>query len=189
MPMNYHIQFIMSKKLILFIILFIPSIVFSLSKDNVILSKCIDGDTARIIVNNEEVKVRFIGIDSPESAIPNEEPEKYGVEASNYTCKKLKSAKKIVLEYEDKSDRKDKYGRTLAYVFVDDKLLQELIVKNGYAKVKYINEDYKYYIKLINAEEKAKTNKKGIYSEENNDNYIIKFAKKIFSNILKEIFN
>ena len=186
------------KKIVFLIILFFPFIVLASTKDTVTLSKCVDGDTARFILNKEEIKVRFIGIDTPESVKPNTEVEPYGKEASNYTCKKLKNAKKIVLEYEEKKDKIDRYGRYLAYVFVDDKLLEELIVKNGYANLKYINSNYKYYDELIKAEEIAKKNKKNIYSDDeyvNNElkddieKIVKKYTKKILSNILKEIFN
>ena len=175
----------------------IPLNVFASTKEKVILYKCVDGDTARFLLNKEEIKVRFIGIDTPESVKPNEEVQRFGKSAANYTCKKLKNADKIEIEYEPKAEKNDKYGRTLAYVFVDDKLIEELIVKNGYAKVKYIKEDYKYYDKLINAELKAIKNKKGIYSdseyteeeiEKNIVKYIKKYCKKLLSNILKEIF-
>jgi len=182
------------KKLLL-IILFIPITVLGLSKDEVEFFRCVDGDTARFIRDKKEIKVRFLGIDSPEIEKPNQEAEAYGDAAKNYTCNRLKRAKKVYLEYDEKSDKVDKYDRVLAYVFVDDKLLEESIVKNGYAKVKYINKNYKYYDKLINAEESAKINKKGIYSEETDEiseekimSYIKKYCKKILSNILREIF-
>lgn len=191
------IRYINMKKILLIILLLIPLNIFAVTKDNAILYKCVDGDTARFLVNKEEVKVRFIGINSPESVKPNEEAEPYGKEASNYTCRKLKNAEKIVLEYEDKAENNDKYGRKLAYVFVDGKLLEELIVKNGYAEVKYINSNYKYYNTLIEAQNKAIENKKGIYSDSDYSEekmkkdivkIIKKYSNKIFSNILREIF-
>jgi micrococcal nuclease len=185
------------KKIVILLLLLFPYTIFANAKDNVSFYKCVDGDTARFILNKKEIKVRLIGIDAPESVKPNEKAEPYGKKASNYTCNKLKRAKKIVLEYEPKTEKKDKYGRVLAYVFVDDKLLEESIVKNGYAKVKYIKSDYKYYDKLNKAELTAINNKKGIYQdgEEKTEDlekglakYIKKYCKKILSNILREIF-
>ena len=182
------------KKIIVILLLLIPLNIYASTKERVYLSKCIDGDTARLIINNKEEKVRFLGIDSPEST---NKIEKYGKKASNYTCNKLKNASKIEIEYDNKSKKRDNYNRLLAYVFVDDKLIEESILKNGYAKVKYINSNYKYYDTLVTAEEKAKINKKGIYKNEEKDTeleskfkkYIIKYVKKIFGNIFKEIFN
>lgn len=187
------------KKIALFtILLLFPINILALNKDKVELFRCVDGDTARFILNKQEIKVRFLGIDAPESAIANEEPEKFGKEASNYTCNKLKKAKKIILEYEENAEKTDKYGRVLAYVFIDDKLLEEQIVKNGYAKVKYINSNYKYYNELILAEAKAIKNKKGIYSdketieeeyEEKITKFVKKYIKKLLSNILEKFLN
>lgn len=187
------------KKLLVLFILLLPLNTYALNKDKVEFFRCVDGDTAKFILNKKEITVRFLGIDTPESVKPNEEAEEYGKEASNYTCRKLKNAKKIVLEYDKEADKEDKYDRVLAYIFLDDKLLQEDILKNGYANVKYINKKYKYYDRLVDAENKAKEKKKGIYSDKteelNEDNYkekivkfIKKYAKKLFSNILREIF-
>lgn len=198
--MKRFIQFIKNKLIILFILLLIPNSAFCITKDTVTLSKCIDGDTARFILNNEEIKVRFLGINSPEIEKPGVKGEEYGEEASNYTCRKLKKAKKIELEYDEASSRLDKYNRVLAYVIVDDKLLEESIVKNGYANVKYMTKKYKYYDVLKDAENYAINNKKGMYSlkkevtnEEKYINdvkkYIIKNAKKLFGQILREILN
>ena len=186
----------MKRIFILLIIILLPINCYAYNVDSVKLSKCIDGDTARFIINTEEVRVRFIGVDTPESVKPNSDIEEYGKEAANYTCRKLKNAKKIALEYDEKAGKTDNYGRTLAYVFIDGALLQEQLVKNGYANVKYINKNYKYYDRLKSAEEKAIKNKKRIYSDEKKEEeleneltkYLKKYAKKILSNILREIF-
>lgn len=154
----------MTKKIFLLIILFlfIPK-VYSLEK--VELYKCVDGDTFRIKINDEDVKVRMLAIDTPES-VKEKELEYYGKEASDYTCNKLKQAKKIELEYDDNSDKYDKYGRLLAWVLVDGNLLQEELVKNGYAKVAYLYADYKYTSLLQEAQEKASMNSKGIWDND-----------------------
>ena len=133
------------KKILILLLLFVPVFSVSASKQKVKFSKCVDGDTARFIIDSEEVKIRFLGINTPEIASNLKEAESYGDKASNYTCKKLKGAKKIEIEYEKNSDKVDKYGRTLAYVFVDDVLLEKLILKKGYGSVKYVKENYKYY--------------------------------------------
>ncbi len=154
----------MTKKIILLIILFlfIPN-AYALEK--VELYKCVDGDTFRIKVNGEDTKVRMLAIDTPES-VKEKELEYYGKEASEYTCNKLKNAKKIELEYDHNSDKYDKYGRLLAWVFVDGKLLQESLVKGGYAKVAYLYADYKYTSLLQEAQEKASMNSLGIWDND-----------------------
>lgn len=154
----------MNKKIFLLItlFLFIP-IVNALEKVN--LYKCVDGDTFRIKINGEDIKVRMLAIDTPES-VKEKELEYYGKEASNYTCNKLSNAKEIELEYDSNSDKYDKYGRILAWVFVDNKLLQEDLVKNGYAKVAYLYDDYKYTGLLQEAQEQASMNSLGIWDND-----------------------
>ena len=92
--------------------------------------KCVDGDTAWFIMNKEEVKVRFIAINAPELEHEETKAEYYSEEAKDQVCTKLERATKIELEFDPNSDKQDKYERYLAWVFVDNKLLQNDIVKN-----------------------------------------------------------
>ncbi len=151
--------------LIIFIFIFSTN-VYAGGKVKVTLDSCVDGDTANFVVKNQKKKVRFLGINTPESVKKDSEVESYGKEASNYTCKKLKNAKKIELEYDPKSDKKDKYGRVLAWVFVDGKLLQKDLVSKGYAKVAYLYDDYLYTDEIRKAEETAKSKKLRVWSTE-----------------------
>lgn len=126
-------------------------------------SDCVDGDTAKFIYNGEEITARFLAIDTPETVHPTKEEEAHGKEASDYTCKRIKESEDIVLEFDDDSDRKDKYGRYLVWVFVDGKLLQEELVSEGLASVTYLYGDYKYTETLEKAEQNAEDNKVGIW--------------------------
>lgn len=150
--------------IIYIITILIPVVVFGSERQTVTLSSCIDGDTAKFNISGEEKKVRFLAVDTPETKHPTKGEEPFGKEASNYTCNRLKKAKKIELEYD--GNKEDKYGRTLAFIFVDDKLLQKDLVKNGYAKVAYLYKKYEYTDILKGAEENAKKNKKRIWNEE-----------------------
>ena len=80
-------------------------------------------------------------------------------------CDVLKSAETIELEYDDGSDKLDKYGRTLAWVFVDDVLLQKELVKKGLAEVKYLYGDYAYTKELQTLEKEAKKEKLNMWSD------------------------
>jgi micrococcal nuclease len=131
----------------------------------VTFSKCVDGDTAKFIINNEEKIVRFLAIDTPESVHPDKEEEPFAKEASEYTCNVLKNAKEIYLEYDGNSDKEDKYGRVLAFVYVDGSLLEKKLIENGLAKVAYIYGDYAHVDELKNSEQEAQNKKIGIWSE------------------------
>ncbi len=135
--------------------------------ETVTLEKCIDGDTARFQdENGNSLKTRFLAIDTPETVHPTKKVEAFGKEASNYTCESLKNAKEIRLEYDNDSDKEDKYGRRLAWVFVDGVLLQEKLIELGYAKVAYLYGDYEYTTRLQEVEAKVKAEEKGIWSIE-----------------------
>jgi micrococcal nuclease len=154
----------------LFCFFFISNVSAS-ERIDVKLKKCVDGDTAYFIYNNKEIKTRFLAIDTPEST---KEIEKYGPEASEYTCKLLKEAKNIELEYDSNSDKQDKYDRHLVWVFIDDKLLQEEIIKEGLAEVAYLYDEYKYTDRLIQAQDEAKKEGKNLWmEEETTPDYII----------------
>ena len=133
-------------------------------------SDSVDGDTAKFELNGEIITVRFLGIDTPESVHPTKEVEAYGVEASNFTKEKLKNANKIEIEYDANADKKDKYERHLAWIFVDDVLLQDEIIKNGFAQTYMLQDNYKYAGTLQESEVNAKKEKKGIWSGETTSN-------------------
>ena len=107
-----------------------------------IVTKHTDGDTAHMrLSNGAEEKVRFIGIDTPEVA---ESPEPYGQEASAYTARAIPIGSTVWLEFD--AERRDQYGRLLAYVWLDEpadgseaevraKMLNAQLVSDGYAQV------------------------------------------------------
>lgn len=124
---------------------------------------CIDGDTAKFIVDGNVEVIRFLAVDTPESVHPTKKDEYYGKEASDYTCNLIKNAKQIKLEFDNNSDSEDKYGRLLAWVFVDNELLQSKLVIGGYAKVAYLYADYKYTDVLLKYQADAKQKRLGIW--------------------------
>lgn len=150
--------------LIIGFFLFIPNVKAN-EKILVTFSKCVDGDTAKFELNGETITARFLAIDTPETKHPTKGEEPWGKEASNFTCESLKKAKKIELEYDTNSDKTDKYDRHLVWVFVDNELLQNNIIKKGYAEVAYLYGDYKYTSILQDHEAIAKKEKLGIWGD------------------------
>lgn len=181
----------------LYVLLFIISIFpisVSAKSDVVKLSKCVDGDTAKFIINGKEYSTRFLAIDTPEVKHPKKGVEPFGKEASKYTCDSLEKANEIILEYDSNSTEEDKYGRKLAWVFVDKELLQKKLVSKGYAKVAYLYDDYKYTKKLQEVEKKAKNSKLGVWSnkeftndDNNEDSLLDQILDKLFEFIRKQI--
>ena len=157
------------KKVFILILFFAHIKYINAEEINVQFSKCIDGDTAKFIYEDNEITARFLAIDTPETVHPKKEEEEYGKEASEYTCNKIKSANKIILEFDEKSDKKDSFGRYLVWAFVDGNLLQEKLVSKGLASVAYLYGDYKYIDKLEKAEQLAEENKLGIWNIDSNE--------------------
>lgn len=127
--------------------------------EGVVLSKCVDGDTAHFNVDGNLEKVRFIAVDTPEI----NKKDYYAKEAKDYTCGRLQEAETIELKIDPLAKEPDKYGRLIAWVYVDGELLQRELVEEGYASVKYIYDDYLYVDELYHLETQAKHLKKGIW--------------------------
>ena len=141
----------------------------SSNKIEVELVGTVDGDTAKFKMNGEQITVRFLGINTKETVDPEIGEEAWGKEASNFTKEKLENATKIELEFDSSTDEKDKYNRYLAWIWVDDELLQNSLVESGLAENYMLKNNYKYAGILQESEENAKNNKLGIWSDETNN--------------------
>ena len=131
-------------------------------KDKVYVKRVVDGDTFVAQKNGEEIKVRLIGVDTPETVKPNTPVQPYGKQASNYT-KKYLTHQNVYLEYD--KEKTDRYGRTLAYVWLKNgDMFNESLVKKGLAREKYFSPNGKYRDTFVNAQEEAKKRKLNIWS-------------------------
>lgn len=104
------------------------------NKIEVELVQTVDGDTAKFKMDGEQITVRFLGINTKETVEPEIGEEAWGKEASDFTKEKLKNATKIELEFDSIAEEKDNYDRYLAWIWVDDVLLQNLLVEKGLAE-------------------------------------------------------
>ncbi|WP_285395181.1 thermonuclease family protein [Lysinibacillus sp. fls2-241-R2A-57] len=100
--------------------------------------KAYDGDTIQATINGKKQKIRLLMVDTPEMNYNKGEAQPYAEEARDYTIKLLENAKKIEAVY-DVGPETDNYDRLLAYVFVDDVLLQESLLNEGLAAVRFIH--------------------------------------------------
>jgi len=128
------------------------------------VTKVVDGDTFWVDDGSEKgLKVRLIGVDTPETVHSQKGVEYYGKEASNF-AKSLLEGKKVRLEFD--VDRIDRYGRTLAYVYLSDgTFLNAELVKKGYAHVMTVPPNVKYSEKFLELEREARENKLGLWKE------------------------
>jgi micrococcal nuclease len=81
------------------------------------VERVVDGDTIEVDLEGETEDVRYIGIDTPESAIPGETPECFGKAAARAN-ERLVDGETVRLVFDE--ERRDHYGRLLAYVYVGE---------------------------------------------------------------------
>lgn len=99
------------------------------------LTRVVDGDTVIVEEGNNRIRVRMIGIDTPESKKEGTPIEAYALDASAALKAKLKNETKVCLIEDEIGDKYDTYGRKLSYVFTADgnDLNREMII-DGWAK-------------------------------------------------------
>ncbi len=122
------------------------------------VARVIDGDT--IELENGQ-KVRYIGINTPETVDPRKAAECFGKESS-LKNRELVEGKSVRLE-KDVSET-DKYSRLLRYVYVDDALINDYLVRQGFAYASAFPPDVKYQDQFQNAQREAQQENRGLWS-------------------------
>ncbi len=127
------------------------------NQEGVLVTRVIDGDTIEI---EGGIKVRYIGINTPETVDPRTGVECFGKQASAKN-KELVEGKKVKLE-KDVSET-DKYGRLLRYIYLDNNFVNEYLVKEGFAYSSPYPPDIKYQEILNKAQNEAQASEKGLW--------------------------
>ncbi len=143
-----------------------------------VVEKIVDGDTIKVYIPkyNSHEKVRLIGIDTPESRknrrarIQEKELHKdlnsiisMGKQAKIHLANLIPVGSKIILEFD--VDKRDRYKRLLAYIWYNQKLINEEMVKDGFALVYTVPPNVKYEDRFLKAYKYAYKNKKGLWSQ------------------------
>lgn len=138
--------------------------------------KVVDGDTFTCrLEGKEEVKVRLIGVDTPESTDnpkARRDAERTGRSleqiismgklAKDFTKSLLPEGTTVYLEFDVQTT--DRYGRLLAYVWLPDgRLLNEVLIREGYAQVYTVPPNVKYQERLLDAQRRAREEGKGLW--------------------------
>lgn len=129
--------------------------------------KVIDGDTVKIeLPNGNEETVRLLLIDTPETVHPTKAVQPFGPEASQFSKHLMEPNSEV--EVEPGIGERDKYGRLLAYLYVDGKMVNKLLLEKGLARVAYIYAPNTKYLDEFEAlQKKAQQKEIGIWSIEN----------------------
>jgi len=141
------------------------------------VTRIIDGDIIQALYGGVEKRIRLIGIDAPESRIDRkalkdanmsehdiETIVEMGAKAKAFVNGLIKRGDFITIEFD--TQEMDRYGRLLCYVYLSNgKMLNEEIVKAGYANVKSIPPNVKYKDRLMEAYQEAEEDKRGLWDE------------------------
>ncbi len=129
------------------------------------VTRVIDGDTFEI--DNGEI-IRLIGVDTPETGNAKEPEEYYGKEAFEFMRKKM-VGKSVRLEFDN--EKKDKYGRTLAYVWLatfeyNEVLINEVLIISGLGHISFFPPNVKYLHRFTDSHILAFEIEHGIWDHE-----------------------
>ncbi len=158
------------------IIISITNVSYSQTNFHCKVTKIVDGDTLKCkMENGKEENIRLIGIDAPESIITSkaysdsektgdtiETIKEMGEKSKAFVMTRVKVGNKIKLELD--IQEKDKYNRTLAYVYLEDgTMLNEILVKEGYAQVSTYPPNVKYEKIFLENQNDARDKKRGFW--------------------------
>lgn len=141
-------------RLPLLVFMFCLSVAATVQADQARFLNAIDGDSVRVVMNGRTHEVRLIGIDAPEWG------QEYGNQAK---CEVLRlcHGRPVRLEYD--RERRDRYGRLLAYVYCDGRLVNEAMVRAGLAMTLPVQPNTRYATRLRQAQEAAKAKRQGFW--------------------------
>lgn len=134
------------------------------TSSGVLVTKVVDGDTIEIEGGE---KVRYLGVDTPETKDPRKPVQCFGKEASNKN-KELVEGKRVVLEKDVTNT--DKYNRLLRFVFLDlgngtRLFINDYLIREGYGQVLTIPPDVKYSEQFLAAQKQAREAKLGLWGK------------------------
>lgn len=124
------------------------------------VTRVVDGDTLEIERSGKPERIRLIGIDTDEIGRDKIDPNSYGWRASMHVFDLLEADPQVKLKYD--KERTDKYDRTLAYVYLTDgRMLNEVLMKEGWAKVLRIAPNTKHATDFQRMEKEARNARLG----------------------------
>ncbi|MGZ4676068.1 MAG: thermonuclease family protein [Acidimicrobiia bacterium] len=97
-----------------------------------VVTRAVDGDTVHVRTARGDESVRLLGVNTPETHHPTKGVECFGPEAAAYTAREL-TGRRVELELD--VEHRDLYGRLLAYVVVDGRRFNDVLLEQGYARL------------------------------------------------------
>ncbi|MDA0163380.1 thermonuclease family protein [Solirubrobacter ginsenosidimutans] len=125
------------------------------------VERVVDGDTIVVRVDGRSERVRYIGVDTPESVKPGVRVQCFAKSAAKENAK-LVLGRDVRLEYD--AEARDRYGRLLAYVWRGDLLVNAELVRLGYGKPLEIAPNLAHAAELRQLAAAAKRDHRGLWS-------------------------
>ncbi|HYT38655.1 MAG TPA: thermonuclease family protein [Acidimicrobiia bacterium] len=120
----------------------------------------VDGDTLDVSWAGRRERVRLLGVDTPETVDPHRPVGCYGPEASAFTHRRLQG-RTVRLSFD--RQRRDRYGRLLAYVEVDGRRFNDELLTGGYARVLVIPPNGRHGRSMLDEELAARSAQRGLW--------------------------
>ena len=120
----------------------------------------VDGDTIRVRIRDHAETVRYIGVNTPEVRHPTRGEEPGGREASRVNAE-LVRGRHVRLELD--AQARDRHGRLLAYVWVDDLMVNAELVRRGYAEVMTVPPNVRYQALFLRLQREAREAVRGLW--------------------------
>jgi micrococcal nuclease len=127
---------------------------------SVVVTRVVDGDTIEVQLGTEEEDVRYIGVDTPETVKPGEPVECFGPQASSFNHR-LVEGREVRLVFG--AERRDTYGRLLAYVYLGDRFVSAELVRRGLARTLTIPPNDRFAGRLKRLEIAAARSGRGLW--------------------------
>jgi micrococcal nuclease len=121
----------------------------------------VDGDTIVISVADRTESVRILGVDTPETVDRGKPVQCYGPEASAHTKARLAPGTRVTLETD--AETRDKYGRLLAYLYVDGARYDDELLRLGYARLLIIPPNGEHARAMLQAALDARAERRGLW--------------------------
>ena len=124
------------------------------------VERVIDGDTIEVSLAGATEDVRYIGVDTPETVKPGAPVGCFGPQASEHNHE-LVEGRTVTLRFD--AERRDAYGRLLAYVFLGPRFVNAELVRDGYARTLEIEPNTSEAERLARLEQEASRAGRGLW--------------------------
>lgn len=125
-----------------------------------VVTRAVDGDTIRVRTARGTETIRLLGVNTPETHHPTKGVECFGPEAAAFTARRL-TGRAVTLELD--VEHRDTYGRLLAYVEVDGRRFNDVLLRRGYARLLVIPPNGSHGMTMLREELSARRARRGLW--------------------------